>query len=345
MPPPIQTNVSLRAFNTFGLNAEASALVRIASVQDAADIIKLSPANALPKWILGGGSNILLTGNVPALVLKVEIPGIETVLENADFVWLKAGAGVVWNDLVQYAVARNLGGLENMSLIPGTVGAAPLQNIGAYGTELKDVFESLEAISLHNASVRVFNLEECKFAYRDSVFKNEAKGQYMVTSVTIRLRKKPELNTSYGAIMQVLEENGEKPSVKSISDAVVSIRRSKLPDPAVLGNAGSFFRNPEIPAEQFNTLKESYPNIPSYPAPGGVKVPAGWLIEQSGWKGKRVGNAGVHAQQALVLVNFGGATGAEIRQLAFDVCDSVEGKFGIRLNPEVNFIPEQIQQN
>ena len=305
-------------------------------------MLRQTADNPLPKWVLGGGSNILLTADVPALIIKSEILGVNIEKADKNHVYIKAGSGVKWHFLVETAVDLQMGGIENLSLIPGTVGAAPIQNIGAYGAELKDVFHSLTALRLSDAKAVTFKEAECRFGYRDSIFKHEAKGKYLITSVTLRLNRNPVLNTAYGSLTEILKERGEAPSLQSIFDAVVAIRRSKLPDPAEIGNAGSFFKNPEIPEAHYQALKDTYPEIPLFPAaaPGLVKVPAGWLIEQCGWKGKRIGNCGVHARQALVLVNYGGATGAEIKQLATDVQQTVLEKFGIDLSTEVNFIPE-----
>jgi UDP-N-acetylmuramate dehydrogenase len=241
---------------------------------------------------------------------------------------------------VLYAISQGWGGIENLSLIPGQVGAAPMQNIGAYGVELEATFDSLDAVNMQTTEVRTFAKDECHFGYRESVFKTKLKGQYCIVSVTFRLNKQPTFNISYGDIKRILDDMQIwEPTVKSVSDAVIKIRQSKLPDPKVLGNSGSFFKNPEIPKEQFDALQQYFPLIPSYPTPSGlVKVPAGWLIEQAGWKGKRVGNTGSHAQQALVLVNYGGATGQEIYQLALDIQASVKEKFGITIVPEVNVV-------
>jgi UDP-N-acetylmuramate dehydrogenase len=253
---------------------------------------------------------------------------------------VKAGGGEVWHDLVLFCLQHNLGGIENLSLIPGTVGAAPLQNIGAYGVELKDVFEELEAVNLATGELHTFDKAACQFGYRESVFKHESRGQYIVASVTLRLRKEHQLNTSYGAIQTTLEEmQVQQPTIHDVSAAVCHIRRSKLPDPAQIGNAGSFFKNPEIPVLLYDVLKEKYPGMPAYPvSEAAVKVPAGWLIEQCGWKGKVIENYGVHKNQALVLVNYGGAHGEKLLALARDIIQSVQEKFGITLQPEVNIL-------
>jgi UDP-N-acetylmuramate dehydrogenase len=274
------------------------------------------------------------------MVVLNRIKGIEVVSEDDKYVWVKSGAGENWHELVMYCVANEYAGMENLSLIPGTVGAAPMQNIGAYGVEIKDTFESLEALNLATLEVETFDAAACKFGYRESIFKHEKKGKYVIVNVTFRLDKTPTFRVEYGAIRDTLKEaNVTELSIKAISDAVVQIRQSKLPNPAEIGNAGSFFKNPEIPKTQFTELKGLYPEIPSYPINDDtVKVPAGWLIEQAGWKGKRFGEIGVHVKQALVLVNYGGGKGSDIKALAFDIQDSVNQKFGIKLTPEVNFI-------
>lgn len=336
----ILQNHSLKDYNTFGLNVQARYFAEVTSIEDIQELIGNTDYNTLPWLILGGGSNVLFTKDFDGLVVKNSLRGIEVLQEDESQVWLKAAAGEVWHQLVMHTVAQGWGGIENLSLIPGLVGAAPMQNIGAYGVELEQVFESLEAVHLKTGEVRIFNRNECQFGYRESVFKKELKGQYLITSITIRLQKQPVFNTSYGAIQQTLEEAGiTELSVKAISDAVIAIRQSKLPDPKELGNSGSFFKNPEISREAFAKLQANWPNVPHYPLDNGnIKVPAGWLIEQAGWKGKRVGNTGSHAKQALVLVNYGGATGSEVWQLAQDIQQSVKEKFGIEISPEVNVI-------
>lgn len=333
-------NHSLKPYNTFGLEAMARYFVEVTSVAGLLEVLQNEQLQGLPRFILGGGSNILLTQDFNGLVIKNSIKGIDILSEDDVHVWLKAGSGEVWHNLVLYTIAHNWGGMENLSLIPGQVGAAPMQNIGAYGVELEAIFESLEAVDMATGHQRQFNKLECGFGYRESVFKTSLKGRYCIVSVIFKLRKQPEFNISYGDIKRTLDDMQVwEPTVKAVSDAVIKIRQSKLPDPKVLGNSGSFFKNPEIPQEQFDALQQYYPLIPNYPAPGGlVKVPAGWLIEQCGWKGKRVGNTGSHAQQALVLVNYGGATGQEIYQLALDIQASVKEKFGITIVPEVNVI-------
>lgn len=336
----IQSNVSLKSYNTFGIDVTTRYLVEVDNDQDIQTLFQLPDIQSLPKLILGGGSNLLLTQDFNGLVIKINIKGIETVKEDQDHVWLRVGAGENWHEFVMYCVERGLGGIENLSLIPGTVGAAPMQNIGAYGVEIKDTFDRLEAVDISTGVKRIFTNADCRFGYRDSVFKNEVKGQYIISNVQFKLDKNPVFHVSYGDIQKTLEQMGVKElTLKAISEAVIKIRRSKLPDPAEIGNAGSFFKNPEIPASQYETLKIEYPNIPGYVINEEiVKVPAGWLIEQCGWKGKRFGNIGVHARQALVLVNYGGGKGLEIKQLSERIQASVEEHFGICLHTEVNFI-------
>ncbi len=290
---------------------------------------------------LGGGSNVLLCNDYAGLVIRNAIKGKQIVHEDDDHVLLKVYSGESWHETVMYCVERNWGGIENLSLIPGTVGAAPMQNIGAYGVELENVFDHLEAFNLHTFELETFNKSQCAFGYRESVFKRQLKGQYFIYSVTFKLNKKPIIHADYGDIQAILNEKGlraETAGIKDVSDAVIHIRQSKLPDPKVLGNSGSFFKNPQITIKHFEALKLQFPDIKGYPQNDGMKVPAGWLIEQCAWKGKRVGNTGSHAKQALVLVNYGGATGSEIYQLAQDIIQSVADKFSIHLEPEVNIV-------
>lgn len=333
----IQENVSLLHFNTFGIEAKARRLVRVNSEDELRSVLIDPALRSDLRLVLGGGSNILFTRDVDGLVIHNDIDGISTTEHTDGDVLVTAGAGVVWHDLVMFCVQKGLGGIENMSLIPGRVGAAPMQNIGAYGVELKDVFHSLRAMRVADGSVRVFSGPECRFGYRESVFKHRLAGQFIITSVTLILNRSAKLNTSYGAIATELASVGvASPTMADVSRAVIRIRQSKLPDPAVLGNAGSFFKNPVVSHEKFEELRLRFPDIPSYPAPDGVKLAAGWLIEQCGWKGKRVGNTGCHAQQALVIVNHGGATGHEIHQHSLNVVLSVTDRFGVELEREVN---------
>lgn len=325
----------LYGLNTFGFRVSAQCLVELT---DVSQLEEISADKALPRpfHILGGGSNVLLNGPVQGTVILNRIKGIEVTAEDSDHVWLKVGAGEVWHDLVLYAIANGLGGLENLALIPGTVGASPIQNIGAYGVEVKDTIAQVAAWDWEASGIRTFSNEACRFGYRDSIFKQELRGRVVVTSVTFRLSRHPLLNVEYGAIRDELASMNADPSVESIAQAVINIRRSKLPDPAVIGNAGSFFKNPTIPGPVYESLKTAYPALPAYPAPDGqLKVPAGWLIEACGWKGFRRGDAGVHARQALVLVNYGTAGGADIWALSEDVLQSVRDKFGIELEREV----------
>ncbi len=333
----IQHNVNLKSFNTFGISAIADSFIEISSLQE---LQQLSLHSSDDYLVLGGGSNLLFTQNPKGLVIKNSLKGIEIVNETADYVYVKVASGETWHQFVLHTIQKNWGGIENLSLIPGSVGASPMQNIGAYGVEIKDVFESLEAFHIDTKELHRFNKEECQFGYRESVFKRRLKGQYFITSVTYRLSKNPTINSSYGAITAELEKAGiHQPTIKDISDAVILIRSSKLPDPKEFGNAGSFFKNPVISIQLFNRLKEEYPTIPSYPInEKEVKVPAGWLIEQDGWKGKTIDNYGVHKNQALVLVNYGGAKGADIYNLSSQIIQSIKNRFGIELEREVNII-------
>ncbi|MFK7979911.1 MAG: UDP-N-acetylmuramate dehydrogenase [Saprospiraceae bacterium] len=334
----ILKNYSLKSYNTFGLDTKAASLLKVHTVADLKEGLKLPYAST---FILGGGSNMLLTQDIAGLVIKNEIKGIEVVSKTTDTVTLSIGGGENWHQLVLWAIANNYGGIENLSLIPGTVGASPIQNIGAYGVELKDVFVKLEAINLATRRKKTFSKTACQFGYRDSVFKKTLKGQYFITKVFLQLTKKHhQLNMNYGAIKTELADKGiEHPTIKDVSDAVIAIRSSKLPDPVELGNSGSFFKNPEISRTHFEKLQQQFPNIVSYDLPNGkVKVPAGWLIEQDGWKGKKIGNTGAHAKQALVLVNYGNATGQEVKQLAYAIIASVKEKFEIELTAEVNIV-------
>lgn len=329
-------NVDLRPYNTFGLSATAQYFAKLSSVEELSNL-----NSADPVLVLGGGSNLLFRDNISGYVVKNEIMGIKLVREDPDYVYIRAGAGESWHGLVEHCIAKGWCGLENLALIPGCVGASPMQNIGAYGVEIKDVFYSLEAWHLQEKKMHSFHLDDCAFGYRESVFKRKYKGQYIITQVTYRLRKTPDYHISYGAIQQELERMGvQHLSIRAVADAVINIRRSKLPDPAVIGNAGSFFKNPEVPAETFAALKQQFPDIVGYPTSSGmVKLAAGWLIERAGWKGYRNGDAGVHEKQALVLVNYGHASGDEIFQLSQEILQSIDAQFGVRLEREVNIIP------
>lgn len=333
----IDKDVSLQSYNTFGLNVSAKMLAHITDITALQNILSDQGLKNVRKFILGGGSNILFTKDVDALVLKNEIGGIDLISENENSYLIRSGAGVIWHDLVLYCILHNYGGIENLSLIPGNVGAAPMQNIGAYGVELKDVFHSLEAIDIETGEVRVFNSEDCAFGYRESVFKRELKDRYMITSVTLKLQKKAKLNTSYGAIEQELEKLSiDNPTIKDVSQVVINIRQRKLPDPDRIGNAGSFFKNPIIDSSKFQDLKRKYPNMVGYPVGNKIKLAAGWLIEECRWKGKVVGNTGSHSDQSLVLVNYGHATGVEIFDLSEEIAKSVYNTFGVQLQREVN---------
>ncbi|MCP9752321.1 UDP-N-acetylmuramate dehydrogenase [Ferruginibacter sp. HRS2-29] len=340
----MQENFSLKTYNTFGIDASAKYFAAFKSIDELKELLnekKLSTFNhPLSTTILGGGSNILFTKDFDGLVLKNEIGVISIIKEDADHVYVKAGAGESWHGFVIFCLNHGLAGVENLSLIPGSVGASPMQNIGAYGVEIKDVFHSLEAHHRYDDTTVYFSNTDCEFGYRESIFKNRLKDQFVITNVIYRLNKKPRFNTSYGAIEQELEKMGvQELNIQSVSQAVINIRQSKLPDPKVIGNAGSFFKNPEIAAEKFEQLKEDFPSIVGYPLPNDkVKLAAGWLIEQCGWKGYRKGDAGCHAKQALVLVNYGHANGNEILQLSNDIINSVQEKFGVMLNREVNII-------
>lgn len=336
----IQENFPLQSLNTFGLAVSARYFVSINAIADLQAILAHPVYGKMPRLILGGGSNLLFTKDFEGIVIKMDVKGIEKIKEDDDHIWIKVGAGENWHRFVLHCIDKGYAGLENLSLIPGTVGAAPMQNIGAYGVEIKDYFEVLEAVNIQDGSVKSFINEACQFGYRDSVFKRELKDQYIIVSVTFRLNKKPVFNTSYGAIRETLDQFGVKTlTIKAVSDAVIHIRQSKLPDPAKIGNAGSFFKNPSIEASLYAQIKETFPTVPGYDQPdGSIKVPAGWLIEQCGWKGKTIGNVGVHENQALVLVNRGNAQGEEVKQLAEAIQTSVKEKFGVWLSPEVNMV-------
>ena len=354
MPSSLEEHVSLRPYNTFGLDVRARYFARFASVEELRQLLARPEVQAADKLILGGGSNVLFTQDFDGVVLKNEIKGLEVIADNidqtsSDTALLRAGAGESWHGLVEYALDQRLSGIENLSLIPGTVGAAPLQNIGAYGAELRDTFERLEALELASGQLRIFTKDECGFGYRESVFKGALKNQFIVTAVVLRLHRTARPNVRYGALTETLADLGieGEPTPRDVSRAVVHIRRSKLPDPAEIGNAGSFFKNPELSQHKFDELKSRFPDLPGYPVPGGVKVPAGWLIEQAGYKGVRRGAGsspagggthGVHDRQALVLVNHGGATGQELRALAEEIIGAVRQQFGVELHPEVNIL-------
>ena len=332
-------NFSLKNFNTFGIEAKAKQFVAVQSIQDLRTILEENKSNK--KFILGGGSNMLLTKEIEALVIHVDLKGKKVVKEDEDFVWVESQAGENWHEFVLWTIDKNFGGLENMSLIPGNVGTTPVQNIGAYGTEIKDTFVSCEAMTIENQETKAFTNQECHFGYRESIFKNEAKDQYIITSVIFKLTKRNhKINTSYGDIMGELTKNNiVNPTLKDVSNAVIAIRKSKLPDPKELGNSGSFFKNPILLKSDFEKIHQKFPEMKYYEVSASeVKVPAGWLIEQAGLKGKRFGNAGIHKNQALVLVNYGGATGKEILEVSKHVQETILKTFGIAIEAEVNII-------
>lgn len=336
----VQENISLKQYNTFGIEAKAKYFAAFGNLAQLEELLNSKLQTPNSKLILGGGSNILLTKDFDGIVLKNEIRGIKIVKEDEEHIYINAGAGVNWHEFVLYCVNHNYAGVENLSLIPGNVGASPMQNIGAYGVEIKDVFYELEAFHKHDRTVEKFLLKDCGFGYRESVFKNKYKGQFVITSVSYRLNKKPSFNTSYGAINQELEKLGVRElSVQAISQAVINIRTSKLPDPKDIGNAGSFFKNPIIPNGQYFGLKKAFPNMVAFPSGNDhTKLAAGWLIEQCGWKGYRKGDAGCYSNQALVLVNYGSAKGQEVFDLSAQIIESVRNKFGVQLEREVNII-------
>ncbi|HTH55338.1 MAG TPA: UDP-N-acetylmuramate dehydrogenase [Cyclobacteriaceae bacterium] len=334
----IQENISLKRFNTFGIDAKANYFCEVKSIEDLISLVQSEFFKSHRSLILGSGSNVLFRQDFKGLVVHNSIFGRNIVHQNDESIYLKINSGELWHDAVMHCVQNNWGGIENLSLIPGTMGAAPMQNIGAYGVEVREVIESVDAVELSTGRIKTFSNLECKFGYRESIFKNELREKFFISSVTLTLTKKNHrVTTSYGAIADTLSKmNIAQPTIKNISDAVIKIRTEKLPDFNSLGNAGSFFKNPEITEAHFLELTSNFESVPHYPANQGVKVPAGWLIEQCGWKGKTFGNAGVHDKQALVLVNRGGATGDEIFSLAMKIISSVSEKFSITLTPEVN---------
>lgn len=335
----IHKNVSLKPFNTFGIDAKAHSYCNISTVEELKSILKAH--HIKPLFILGGGSNMLLTKDIEALVLHINLKGIKVISETDDKVVVRAMAGENWHDFVLWCIDHNYGGIENLSLIPGNVGTAPIQNIGAYGVELKDVFVSCEAMHIENQTLKTFYKEDCKFDYRESIFKQELKGKYIITSVNFELNKtNQKLHMDYGAIKDQLKLSGvTNPTISDISKAVIAIRQSKLPDPKEIGNSGSFFKNPIISKMQFEKLKENFPEVPSYKISEElIKVPAGWLIEKAGFKGKRFNNYGVHNKQALVLVNYGNAKGSDIYNMALLIKKTIKRIFDISIETEVNII-------
>ncbi len=337
-PLQIQADFSLRALNTFGIDAKAKAYLRVTCIDDLHAVMQYFDSRSLPRLVLGGGSNVLLTGDFPGLVLHICLQGIAIVGEDDAHILVRAGAGERWDDLVQWTLAAGLGGLENLSLIPGTVGAAPIQNIGAYGAEVKDYLHALTVFDLDSGQLSTMDRDACEFGYRDSVFKHRLQERAMIVDVTFALPKRWQANLRYAELAQALAAT-PAPTARHISDAVIAIRQRKLPDPARIGNAGSFFKNPIVSHPQRDALLAQYPQLVSYPqADGGFKLAAGWLIDQCGWKGKRVGSVGVYAQQALVLVNHGGASGADVAALAQAIQADVMARFGVQLEPEPVFV-------
>lgn len=334
----ILKNVPLKEYNTFGIQAIAKRFARFSSKVELDGI--LAERNNDSLLVLGGGSNLLFTKDVDGLVIRNEIKGFEIIEENNEYVIVKSGAGEVWHEFVLNCIGHDYGGVENLSLIPGSVGASPMQNIGAYGIEIKDVFHSLEAYEINTGKIKSFNHSECKFGYRESVFKRELKDQFIILSVSFKLTKNHQINSSYGAINVELEQKGIlKPTIKDISNAVIAIRSSKLPNPKEIGNAGSFFKNPVVSLDVLNAIQKNYANVPNYPAgEGEVKLAAGWLIEQAGWKGKTISTYGVHKNQALVLVNYSDSQGNDIFDLSTDIIEDIRTKFGVELEREVNIL-------
>lgn len=334
-------NFSLKPYNTFGVEANARYFAEINSVDELIETLKISNTKTLPLLFIGGGSNILLTKDFEGLAIQLHLKGISEKVINENEILVTAQAGENWHEFVRFCLNRNYGGLENLSLIPGNVGTSPMQNIGAYGTEIKDVFAQCKVLNLETLELETLNAEQCRFGYRDSIFKQEGKGKYVILEVTFRLtRENHFIKTEYGAIKTELENLGiQNPTIQDVSKAVINIRQSKLPDPKVIGNAGSFFKNPTIPLVQFEELKSKFDNIQGYPNGNSVKVPAGWLIEQCGWKGKQIGNVASHKLQSLVIINAtGNATGKEIFDFSTMIIESVKEKFGIELEREVNIL-------
>lgn len=334
----ITRHQSLKNYNSFGIDVKAEHFVEATSINDVMEALDFSKNQS--QTILGGGSNVLLMNDLPGTCIHVANKGIECISEDDHCYYIKVAAGEIWHHFVLHCIHHNYAGVENLSLIPGSVGAGPMQNIGAYGVELKDVFHELEAFHKHDRCLKTFGLKECEFDYRSSIFKTKLRNEFIILNVTFRLSKKPILNTTYGAINQELEKMKiTNPGIKDISDAVIAIRSSKLPNPAEIGNAGSFFKNPTVDTGLYKNLKDKYPDIVAYPQENGkFKLAAGWLIEKAGWKGKRFGNFGVHVNQALVLVNYGGAHGKDIYQLSEDILQDIKHKFGVELEREVNVI-------
>lgn len=337
----IQQNFSLKNHNTFGVDVSARFFAEVTSSDELLEAINHSKIQSFPMLFLGGGSNVLFTKDFEGAVIQLDLKGISEEIINENEVFVTSKAGENWHEFVQYSLGKNYGGLENLSLIPGNVGTSPMQNIGAYGTEIKDTFVSCKVLNLGTLEVEEFNHEKCRFGYRESIFKREGKGKYVILEVTFKLTRKDHfIKTEYGAIQSELKKSGiENPTIQDVSKAVINIRQSKLPDPKLIGNAGSFFKNPSVPMAQFLEVQKRYPEMPNYPNGDLVKIPAGWLIEQCGWKGKQIGNVASHQLQALVIVNAtGNATGKEIYDFSTKIIDSVKEKFGIELEREVNIV-------
>ena len=333
-------NYSLKLYNTFGIEAKAKYFVDVSTINDLRKVLVFRRQKDLPILFIGGGSNMLFVDNFPGIVLKLNLKGIEILKEDNDYVYVKSQGSENWHHFVEWTLEHDFGGLENLSLIPGNVGTAPMQNIGAYGVEVKDYIVEVQTLELETGNERIFTNEECHFGYRESIFKNELRGQYVLVAVTFKLTKQNhQLHVDYGAIKTELDsEQIINPTIQDISRAVIKIRESKLPDPSQIGNSGSFFKNPVISNDEFAEIEKKHPQIAHYKTDSGIKLAAGWLIEQAGWKGKRFGDAGVHDKQALVLVNYGNATGKEIYDLSEQIIEDVKAKYGVTLEREVNII-------
>ena len=332
------TDYPILEYNTFGMDVKTSRFVEYTSVDELKSFLASNDVT-LPLLHIGGGSNLLFLSDFKGTILHSAIKGFSIEGESDEWIDIKVGAGEVWDDFVAYTVSEGWYGAENLSIIPGEVGASAVQNIGAYGVEAKDIILKVHTVSVSDVSERVFTNEECRYSYRNSIFKEELKGKYIVTHVTYRLSKKAGYHLSYGNISAELERRGLEPSLENVRNVIIDVRRSKLPEPSELGNAGSFFMNPMVSVQKFRQLQEEYPDMPHYPVDENtVKIPAGWMIDRCGWKGRNIGRAGVYQKQALVLVNLGGATGNEISHLANEIIKSVKDKFGVDIHPEVNYI-------